>query len=122
MKPSYINSDGSVIEFETETQLAAYVAGISPTPDLTDYLKNAQHEAIGKNLVRELYVTLRKQNLTQAEEGDLLGRIYPVLGCLADGFIRGARVICNSIPVAGQFTNGRKNYLLTQIDNAIAEL
>lgn len=85
-------------------------------------VKNMIHESIGKQLVRELFQTLKAQDLTDAQEGDLLNRIYPVLGTLADGFIRGARVMCNAIPTGGQFTNGRKTYLLNKIDAAIAKL
>lgn len=85
-------------------------------------LQNLVHEAIGKETVRDLFKTLKNQNLTQAEEGDILSRIYPVLGCLADGFIRGARVICNSTATGGQFTQARKTYLLGKIDEAISKL
>ena len=111
------------IEFVTEEKYRAFIALNFPNPsNLANYAKFEEHEAIGKNLVRELFITLRGQNLTQAQEGDLLSRIYPVLGCLADGFIRGARVICNATATGGEFTAQRKTYLLNQIDAAIAKL
>lgn len=121
MKPK-ININGVITEFETAEEHDAFVAQHSPTPDLTNYLKSFEHEEIGKSVVKELYVTLRNQNLTQAQEGDLLNRIYPVLGTLSDGFIRGARVIANNIPVAGQYTQPRKDFLLAKIDEAITKL
>lgn len=89
---------------------------------LSATVKNLIHETIGKELVRELWRVLKNQDLDEAQEADLLNRIYPVLGCLADGFIRGARVMCNNTATGGAFTTARKNYLLTQINNAITKL
>lgn len=121
MKPK-INNNGNITEFDNDQEHNLAIQQISPTPDLTDYIKSLEHEQLGKQTVKDLYVTLSQQNLTQAQEGDLLNRIYPVLGTLSDGFIRGARVIANMIPVAGQYTQGRKDYLLARIDEAITKL
>lgn len=121
MKPR-INNNGTITEFDTEAELNAYIATISPTPNMTDYIKNLEHEALGKDVVRNLYRTLRAQNLSQADEGDLLNRVFPVFCALGDGFIRGARVIASNLTVAGQLTTNRKNYLIARIDEAIAFL
>jgi hypothetical protein len=85
----------------------------------SDFVKNEVHELIGKHVVRDLYRTLRSQNLTQAQEGDILNRVFPVFCALGDGFIRGAREMANNLAVAGQLTAGRKNYLIAKIDEAI---
>lgn len=121
MKPR-ININGTITEFETVEEHDNFVNQLSPTPDLTNILKSLQHEMLGKEVVRDLYVTLRQQNLTDVQEGDLLNRIFPVIASLGDGFIRGARVIANNIVVAGQYTTARKNYLLSKIDEAILKL
>lgn len=118
MKPR-INNNGTITEFDTEAEHAAAVNTISPTPDLTNHLKNLEHEQIGKNVVRQLYVSLRAQNLTQAQEGDLLNRVFPVLCALGDGFVRGARVMANNLTVAGQLTQVRKDFLVARIDEGI---
>ena len=85
-------------------------------------IKNIIHEKIGKDVVRDLYRILQSQNLTQAQEGDLITRIYPVLGSLGDGFIRASRVIASNTAVAGQYTQARKDYLISKIDEAITKL
>lgn len=121
MKPR-ININGTITEFDSVEEHDNFVNQLSPTPDLTSILKSLQHEQLGKEVVRDLYITLRQQNLTDAQEGDLIGRIYPVIGSLGDGFIRGARIIANNIAVAGQYTTARKNYLLGKIDEAILKL
>ena len=107
----YLRDDGGII---TVIKAADYQA--------SDFIKNEIHELVGKDVVRDLYRALRAQNLTQAQEGDLLNRVFPVLAALGDGFINGARVICNNLTVAGQLTLARKNYLLGKIDEAIALL
>lgn len=117
-KPKLFNGT-TIIEFETDAEHDAYVASISPTPDLTDFIKNAEHELIGKQVIKDLYVALRQQNLTQAQEGDLLNRLTGVLMALGFGFIRGSRVIANNLTVAGSLTQGRKDFLLAKIDAAI---
>lgn len=111
--------DGDFIVVGDDGQADHYPAA---TYAASAIIKNLVNEMIGKELVRDLFQTLKAQNLTDAQEGDLLNRIYPVLGCLADGFIRGSRVMCNAIPTGGQFTAPRKTYLLNQIDAAIAKL
>lgn len=121
MKPRIFN--GTVwTEFETQAEHDAYVASNSPTPDLSVFYRNERAEILGKAVVRDLFVTLQNQNLTQAEEGDLLNRVFPVFCALGDGFLRGARVIANNLSVAGQLTLARKNYLLARIDEAITAL
>jgi hypothetical protein len=117
-KPRIFN--GTIwIEFDTQAEYEAYIATNSPTPDLAGYLKNELHEQLGKEVVRNLYRTLRDQALTQANEADLLNRIYPVLGTLSHGFIRGARTMANNLVVGGQLTQVRKDYLIARIDEAI---
>lgn len=111
--------NGVLTQFETIEEHDAFVASLSPTPDLTDIRKNIEHEILGKNVVRALYVALRQEGLSQANEGDLLNRVFPVLCALGDGFVRGARVMANNLAVAGQLTTARKNFLLARIDEAI---
>lgn len=121
-KPKLFNGT-EWIEFDTVQEFEDHLRSISGTaPDVTDYLKNQEHEILGKEIVRELFVTLRQQNLTQAQEGDLIGRIYPVLNVLSHGFIRGARVLANNLSLAGQLTSGRKDYLIAKIDEALTKL
>lgn len=105
-----VGDDGKADYFPAQTYAASTI------------VQNLVNEMIGKELVRDLFRTLKAQDLNDAQEGDLLTRIYPVLGTLSDGFIRGARVMCNAIPTGGQFTAGRKTYLLNKIDEAIATL
>lgn len=99
-----------------------YIIITSSEYTASDFVKNEVHELIGKDVVRDLYRTLRAQSLTQAQEGDLLSRVFPVFAALGDGFINGARVMANNLTVAGQLTLPRKTYLLTKIDEAIAIL
>lgn len=88
----------------------------------SDIIKNLIHEAIGKGVIRDLYRTLRQQNLTPAQEGDLTNRINGVFIALGFGFIRGARERAASLSVAGQLTQARKDYLISKIDEAITKL
>ena len=119
-----VNNNGIIIEFDSQAEHDAWVAAHSPNDEqlLAKIEANLRAEAVGKDLIRDLYRTLKDQNLTDAEEGDLLNRIYPILGTLGDGFIRGARVICNATPTGGQLTAGRKTFLLNVIDQAITQL
>tara|TARA_R110000868_G_scaffold199747_1_gene446358 strand:- start:1107 stop:1472 length:366 start_codon:yes stop_codon:yes gene_type:complete len=121
MKPK-VDYNGTIIEFETQEAHDAWVDARSPTPDLSNLRKSLEHEFIGKEVIRALYITLRDQNLTQAQEGDLLGRINGVFVALGFGFIRGAKVLANNLVVAGQLTTQRKDYILAQIDEAITRL
>jgi hypothetical protein len=84
-----------------------------------DLIRQQIHESIGREVIRDLYKTLRQQNLTQAQEGDLLGRLNGTLIALGFGFVRAARVLANNLTVAGQLTQARKDYLVGRIDTAI---
>lgn len=86
------------------------------------FLLNQEREIIGKTVVRDLIITLRSQNLTEAQEGDLIQRIMPTLFALNDGFISGAKWMAGNLAVAGQLTAGRKTYLIGEIDKALLKL
>lgn len=119
-KPTiYIN--GVPTEFNTEAEHDAYIASHSITnATLIQNLFEAQkNEMVGKDLIRDLYQMLKQQNLTQAQEGDIINRITPVLLALIAGFVRGASPICSGIATGGSFTVGRKNALQNAIDAAI---
>lgn len=105
----------TVAQFEFVGTVEEFDAWLLADP----FLINQRHEMIGKTVVRDLIVVLRQQNLTQAQEGDLLQRIMPTLFALNDGFIQGARWMAGNLTVAGELTAGRKNYLIGEIDKAI---
>lgn len=119
-----LNVNGTITEYATLAEYEAAVAAISTTDiALISRLVEAERaERIGRDLLKDLYQTLKQQNLTQAQEADLMNRIFQVLTVIGLGFLRGARDMCNVLPVAGQLTTGRKNFLLAAIDAAIVEL
>ena len=113
------------IEFDSIEEYNTYMDTIDPNRNLptdSDLIKNLEHEFIGKEVIRGLYITLRKQNLTQAQDGDLLGRLNGVMMALGFGFIRGARVLAGNLTVGGQLTQARKDYITSKIDEAITKL
>jgi hypothetical protein len=116
------NGTQTVYNTRQEFLTALATAAVNPTPDPALLLRNERAEQLGKDVVRDLFRTLQAQNLTQANEGDLLNRVFPVFCALGDGFLNGARVIANNLTVAGQLTNARKTYLLNAIDAAIIAL
>lgn len=121
MKP-YININGVITEFNTESELITFINQVSPPADLSNSIKDLEHEALGKKVISDLYVALKGQNLTQAQEADILNRVSVVLTALGFGFIRGARDIANGLTVAGSLTLARKNFILSEIDDAITKL
>lgn len=119
------NNGVPIIEtFETLAERDARIAVLSPTDSaLIDRLRESEKaQLIGRDLVKDLYQTLKQQNLTQAQEGDIINRITPVLLAVSMGFLRGAREICNNTATGGSFTAGRKTFLLNSIDASIALL
>lgn len=120
--PRLLLQNGTAIEFNTIQEHDDYINSLSPTPDLTTYIKDQQHEQLGKSVIVDLYVALKGQNLTQAQEADIINRVAVVLVALGFGFIRGARDICNGLTVAGSLTLSRKNFILSEIDDAITKL
>lgn len=78
--------------------------------------------AIGQNVVEDLLESMDAQNLTDAQEDDLINRIQLVLIMLSGGYIRGALTRATGLTVAGQLTNGRKNFLVNRITAAVALL
>lgn len=122
MEKFRIINGAQVIEFDTREEFDTYISSITPPEDAVLTLslqKSQEHEVLGKSVIRDLYVTLRAQNLTSAQEDDLLNRVFSVFCYLGFGFIRGARVRANGLTVAGQLTQVRKDYLLSKIDAAI---
>ena len=119
-----INNNGIITEYDSQAEHDAAVALLSQSDQgLIDRLIEANRaEVIGRDLLKDLYQTLKQQNLTQAQEADLMNRIFPTLTVIGFGFLRAARDMCNALTVAGQLTNARKNYLLNAIDAAIVQL
>lgn len=121
MKPRIYNGT-DWIEFETQAEHDAYVQSISPTPDLTQIKNQIIREQKGRELANDLFVKLNEQNLTDAEEAQVINKISTVMVALIAGSLRGARIICNALTTDAVFNNARKNYLLNQIDKAITEI
>ena len=117
-----VNNNGTIIEFDTQEEHDLWVSTHSPTPDLTNLIKNFEHESLGKKVISDLYVALKGQNLTQAQEADILNRVAIVFVALGFGFIRGSRDIANGLSVGGNLTLARKNFILSEIDDAITKL
>lgn len=121
-----INSDGeeqSIVDGDYLIYNGKFYQVITQAEYQADFLlQNEIQEYYGKNLVRELFKELRNQNLTQANEADIVTRIQTTLTALATGFVKGARTIANNTATGGAFTAARKTYLLNQIDNVITQL
>lgn len=112
------------VEYNTEGELQAAIDALCPPNRAIETIIQNQfiREQAGRELIRTLGQTLDAQNLTQAEEADIVTRISGVVVALSTGWLRGARVICNALTIGGALTNARKNYLLNQIDAVIAQL
>lgn len=119
MKPKIFNGVWQEFSSYDDYNQAIAAFGVLDDNSIQNIIKSLEHEQLGKNMIKDLYVTLRNQNLTQAQEGDLLSRINGVLMALGFGFIKGARTIANNLIVAGQLTQARKDYLIGKIDEAI---
>ena len=84
--------------------------------------QNYIQELMGKLLIADLFKALKEQNISQADEGDIISRVQATLTALATGFVRGAKNIANNTATGGAFTVARKTYLLGQIDLTLAKI
>lgn len=126
MKPR-LNNNGVITEFDTEQELADYIAANHPgdaaaIQNSQFIINQAKREKVGRDIVNDLFQKLEQQALSQGDEAQIVNKISTCMVTLLSGSIKGARVICNALTTDTVFTAQRKTYLLNQIDNAIANL
>lgn len=116
-----LNNNGVIVEYNSEDELKAAIALLSQNDDalLSRLSIYDQKILVGRDLIRTLAQTLQQQNLTQAEEADIVNRILSTLLALSLGFNSGARLLCNNTATGGAFTLPRKTFILQQIDSIL---
>jgi len=124
-KPRLFN--GSIwIEFDSNAEFMSYIDSINiasgNSAKVVFAINQSKREQVGRELVNDLFKKLQEQNLTQAEEAQIVNKISTCMVALLAGSINGARVICNALTTDAVFTPQRKAYLLGKIDAAIADL
>jgi hypothetical protein len=81
---------------------------------------------LAKTALDNIQNTLREQviagTLTAANSATLFAYCGDVMLALSIGWLRESRMICNNLTTTVQFTQARKDFMLNQIDAAIALL
>lgn len=123
-----LNNGGTIINFSTLAERDAWIAAHSPN----DSAKSARRALMAKEneLCSEVIDDLRDEFKKQVEDGNmtvsqattLFTVVRDTFLALECGWLREARMIANNTPTTAIFTAGRKTFLLTQIDAAIAKL
>jgi hypothetical protein len=123
-----LNNNGVVTTYETRAEYEAAVAAISQN----DPVKLARRLLMDKEnvLCREVLDDLRDAFKKEVEDGNmtitqattLFTVVRDTFLSLQCGWLRESRMIANNTATTAIFTTARKNFLLAQIDAAIARL
>lgn len=123
-----LNNNGVITTYQTRAEYDAAVAAISPN----DPVKIARRALMSQEtiLCREVLDDLRDAFKKEVEDGNLTvtqaTTLFTVTRdtflALQCGWLRESRMIANNTATTAIFTAGRKNFLLNQIDAAIARL
>jgi len=129
MKPGIVNAATGVrIEFDTEAELLAYIATISP-PDLPQQARRLEmyrEDVLCARVLGDLRDEFKKQvqegNLTVAQATTLFTVVRDTFLALKCGWLREARGIANNTATTAIFTAPRKTFLLSVLDAALTDL
>lgn len=123
-----VNNSGVIYEFDTLAEFDAYVASISPNDPaiVTASAQVNQEKQLSRDLADDLRLEFKKQinaaTLTVTQATDIFNRVQTTFLALGLGWLRESRMLANNTATGGSFTQGRKDFLLAQIDAAIAKL
>jgi hypothetical protein len=110
------------LEFETQAEYDAWIASHSPMPDMTYVILDERKELIGKAAMRSIIKAIRGLSATSADKITLMKLLTTVLMLLGDGAIQDARDMANAEPTTTVFTASRKSFVVSEIDNALAQI
>lgn len=123
-----LNNNGTITCYPTRAAYDAAVALISPTDaaQVSRYLAINAEQRIADGLADDLFNEFQRQidlgQMTVTESLDVFTRTQLTFLLIEMGRLRAARMAANNTATGGSFTLTRKNFLLNQIDAAIARL
>lgn len=116
----YRLSDGDYIIVDDNGIPSAYYSAAQYASDLV--ASNLIREAIGKELIRNIWAALLASGLTDAQKVGVANKIAVVIVIVQCGQITAARFLANTVTTDANFTAGVKTALLNLMDAAIAKL
>lgn len=133
-KPTFEIAGEGIIEFETTAEMDAAVKLRSPDdPLVLNAVSEIEKEKLlCRDIIDDLRLDFKKQvqlnatnpalGLTIAQATDVFNRTNVTFNALGLGWLRESRVLANNTATGGSFTQARKDFLLSKIDNAISQL
>lgn len=127
-KPTLEVAGEGITEFDSTAEMDAAVKLRSPDdPLVLNAVSEIEKEKdLCGHLIQELRIEFKKQvqagTLTAAQSADIFNRVLATFTALIIGGLRDARVLANNTATGGAFTQARKDFLLSKIDNAISQL
>lgn len=112
--------DGDYVVQDDNGNPSAYYSSEQYASDLV--VSNLIREAIGKELIRNIWAALLASGLTDAQKVGVANKIAVVIVLIQCGQISPGRFLANSITTDANFTAGVKTALLNLMDTAIAKL
>jgi len=113
-------ADGDYIVVDDNGIPSAYYSASQYTSDLV--IQALVREAVGKELIRNIWAALLASGLTDAQKVGVANKIAVVIVMVQCGQITAARFLANTVTTDANFTAGVKTALLNLMDAASAKL